>query len=797
MLRFMSMPSFSAFVFFLVFLSIPITKVSAQSLELRDIFAGTGISHEDLEKIEEKLGYLTPEQKVIIRDIFISLPKDLGKDFIDVIVNLPDSAVSQLIRIMDGMTGYEKIRFVRDLINLPSTETRVLFIRRKFEAVEELGGVSLIERFYSGTIVEEERLLRQVGYNLSWMRSGGISPQFISEGYILGPGDSIFIYIWGRTRLPESLNFPVRVTVLQDGKIFIPFAGPVAVGGLTIREAGKIIRGAVRKILGNVEVAVSLSALKSIPIVVMGEVGNPGVVVLSGTLTPFDAISSAGGIKKTGTLRRIEIKRGGRKIAEIDLYKLIFKGDIQDIEKIRLRSWDMVFVPKIGPTFAIRGAVKQEGIYEIGGEEGKLTLAEAIELAGGTLPDRGKFRIRIKRFFGEKRKVVFDKIIPIEELPKHTGSIYIINSDLIEVFPANFEVEEKYIIISGYVKNPKKIPWFQGMTLKDVVLLAGGFQNIFPPSAYEITRREEKTTNENLGKSKKNKNGEKRAVTKLVGKSIEEIFKLFEKVEILPFDRIVIIPPAKEDIVELITVEVIGEVRYPGIYSIVEGEKLYDVLRRAGGFTEEAFPEGVVFTRESVRVAQQEKVNLIMRLLAKELLGEATTGYTPLGQIREQLALRRTLAEERLRVLRYISEAEVKGRIVIKIPRTLEELKNSPYNIELHDGDKIFIPRIPKFVMVSGEVKNPSTFVFVEGEDADFYINLAGGFSKFADDDNIYVIKANGETSTNLSDIGPGDSIIVPPKITLPYQSWYLVRDILSLTFQGISATALMYNAVK
>ena len=786
-------PLIFTFSFVFLFVSPGYEFNFAQTIEFRDIFAGTGISYEDLEKIEEKLAYLTPEQKIIIRDILISLPKDLGKDFIDIIVNLPESAISQLIKIMDGMTGIEKVRFVRDLINLPSTETRVLFIRRKFEAVEELGGVSLIERFYSGTMVEEERLLRQVGYNLSWMRGGGgISPQFISEGYILGPGDSIFIYIWGRTRLPESLNFPVRVTVLQDGKIFIPFAGPVAVGGLTIREASKIIRGAVRKILGNVEVAVSLSALKSIPVVVMGEVENPGVVVLSGTLTPFDAIASAGGIKKTGTLRRIEIKRGGKKIAEIDLYKLIFRGDIQDIERIRLRSWDMVFVPKIGPTFAIKGAVKQEGIYEIGGKEGRLSLADAIELAGGTLPDRGKFRVRIKRFFGEKRKVIFDKIIPIEELHEYGKGIYIINSDLVEVFPASFEEEEKYIIISGYVKNPKKVPWFRGMTLKDAVLLAGGFQNIFPPSAYEITRRKEKS-----GTESKQKNKEERVVRKLRGKSIEEILLLFEKIEILPFDRIVIIPPAKEDVVELITVEVIGEVRYPGVYSIVEGERLYDVLRRAGGFTEEAFPEGVVFTRESVRVAQQEKVNLIMRLLAKELLGEATTGYTPLGQIREQLALRRTLAEERLRVLRYISEAEVKGRIVIRIPRNLEELKNSPYNIELQDGDKIFVPRVPKFVMVSGEVKNPSTFVFVEGEDADFYINLAGGFSKFADEDNIYVIKANGETSTDLSDIGPGDSIIVPPKITLPYQSWYLVRDILSLTFQGISAAALMYNAVK
>lgn len=739
-------------------------------------------SPEELRKIEEKIVNLPLEQKLSFRNIVSSLPREVVSKLASLMEELPEDLIPTLVQVLSGMRTYEIQIFVDTLQSIPALQEKITYIKKKSKEIEELIGISEIERFFSGFAEGvEEKTLRQVGYNISWWpEMKKLSPQFISEGYVLGPGDTLFVYIWGRIKLPEALNFPVSITVLSDGKIFIPFIGPVSVGGLEISEASNIIRGAVRRILGDVEVAVSLASVRSIPVVVMGEVKNPGVIILSGTLSPFEAISSAGGIKKTGSLRQIEIRRNGRKIAEIDLYKMLFEGGGFEISPFSLRAWDVVFVPKIGPTFAVKGAVKREGIYEMK-EEG-LSLSSAMELAGGFFPSDGKFRVRVKRYKGEERQIVFDDFVyggDLSALKKFSVK----DGDLVEIFPAIYERAEKYIIVSGYVRRTKKVPFFDGMTLKDVVLLAGGFKDVYPPSSYEIIKKKD-------GKEER----ERFQVPK--GKTQDEVLEMFQGVKVEPFDRITILPPPEEEVVKFISVEIIGEVKFPGTYSIVKGEKLYDVLKRAGGFTDYAFPEGVVFTRESVRVGQREKASLVTRLLARELLGEASQGYvSPLGQLPQQRIA--AIAEERLRILSYLTESNIKGRIVIKVPKDIEKLKDSKYNIELEDGDKIYVPSLPNYVMVAGEVKNPSTFVYVPGKGAKFYINLAGGTSKYADTSQIYVIKASGETSDDLDNIGPGDTVVVPPEIKVPYQTWYLVRDILSLTFQGISASALMYNAVK
>ncbi len=802
----------------------------------------------EMKKIEEKISTLPFDKVRRIQEVLSSLPESSADKLVSIIEDISPDVLVILVEIFSGMKIQDVQEFIDELSLLPGTGAKEIYIKQRFEAIQKLSDISPLERFYSGSdMIPEERILGQVGYNISWGTGAYPSSQFISSGYILGPGDSLFVYIWGKILIPtKDISFPIAVTVLHDGRIFIPIVGPVSVAGLSIESASETIRGAIRRVLGDVEVAVSLANLRAIPVVVMGEVKNPGVHILSGTISPFDAVAQAGGIKKTGSLRKISVIRQGEKVVDVDLYDLIVYGrgveivgdrskssdrtggdrtggdgtgavskvglevvgkDERGGEGFQLRAWDIVFVPKIGPTFGIKGSVKAEGIYEIKGNG--IPLSEAIYLAGGVIPQNGKFRITVKRYYGDARKVAFDIIVDLRE--EKIPDFLIVDGDMVEVVRAISDIIQEYIMISGYVKRTVRIPFFTGMTLKDAISFAGGFKDVIPPYAYEIIRNgwdgeKEGGSKGNEGKGNEGKgNGGKGNENKIFfivpdekRGNIEDVLRFFSEVKLVPYDRITIFPPPDEELPKFISVEVLGEVRFPGEYLIRRGERLSDLLIKAGGFTDDAYPDAVIFTRQSAAVAQSERLEFVRQLLIKELLGEGVYYYKALPQFGFAEQTSGFMGEEKLKILNYLlGPHKVQGRMVIRIPKDLNRLKGSQYDIELESGDRIIIPRRPDFVIVAGEVRNPGTLVYVEGKKASFFVKSAGGLSKYADSSNIYIIRANGETTDDLDDVRPGDTIVVPPKVRVPYQTWYIVRDALSVLFQGVSATALMYNALR
>jgi len=237
----------------------------------------------------------------------------------------------------------------------------------------------------------------------------------------------------------------------------------------------------------------------------------------------------------------------------------------------------------------------------------------------------------VRRYKGEKKELSYDVFVRVDELDK-LENISIYDGDFIEVFSAVAEKVEPFVVISGYVKKPSSFPYFEGITLRDLVLLAGGFGGYYPPSGYEITIKE--------GKEEKS---QKFSVEDREKKDVEKVLEDFRNVKLKPFSRVTILPPPDEETTKIIQVEVIGEVKFPGVFQVKKGERLYDVLKRAGGFTDFAYPEGIVFTRESVRRSQIERVNLVSRLLAKEIISESTQQYVPTGQFpqRKELLLRK------------------------------------------------------------------------------------------------------------------------------------------------------------
>ncbi len=224
-----------------------------------------------------------------------------------------------------------------------------------------------------------------------------------------------------------------------------------------------------------------------------------------------------------------------------------------------------------------------------------------------------------------------------------------------------------------------------------------------------------------------------------------------------------------------------GEVMYPGTYGIEEGETLSSILKRAGGFRKEAYPEGAVLERVQVRqMAEKNRQELIERIQSGSSLkmpGAAALAGDP-------QAAQAALAQRR-NILTTLKSHPASGRMVIKIDPDIRRWQGTQNDIEVRAGDVLTIPKTPNFVLISGQVYNPTAITYSPGKNAAWYLRQAGGPTQQANKKAIYIIRANGSVvgesggdsgwwkggvmSTSLH---AGDAIIVPEKILVPSAFW-------------------------
>jgi protein involved in polysaccharide export with SLBB domain len=216
-----------------------------------------------------------------------------------------------------------------------------------------------------------------------------------------------------------------------------------------------------------------------------------------------------------------------------------------------------------------------------------------------------------------------------------------------------------------------------------------------------------------------------------------------------------------------------GEVKRAGYFTLETGEKLSSILRRAGGFTSNAFPEGIQLVRESVRKRQHAELERFMaserqRLTAQSAsLAAGSVGMSAVGGAAAGQAAEQQVLGLRLQQLEAVASRVELGRVIVHV-RSIEELENTEDDIILESKDRITIPQPPKTVSVIGSVKNPSTVVFRVGLNLDDYIQQAGGMTEDASKHELYVVKANGSTEgtyVRIKDMRPGDTIVIPQKI--------------------------------
>jgi protein involved in polysaccharide export with SLBB domain len=215
-----------------------------------------------------------------------------------------------------------------------------------------------------------------------------------------------------------------------------------------------------------------------------------------------------------------------------------------------------------------------------------------------------------------------------------------------------------------------------------------------------------------------------------------------------------------------------GEVEQAGVYSVQAGETLRSLLRRAGGFTPDAFLYASEFTRESTRRLQRQRLNeyadeLESQLTLASVSNQAVSAQDQAAQLAAQVAIRATV--QRLR------EIQPVGRIVLRLKPNDTGIDSVP-DIALEDGDRFIVPRVPSNVTVEGQVYSANAFIYTPDKRAGVYLHEAGGPDRQADHKRMFILRADGSvvsqqyTDVKKSTIYPGDTIVVPqalPKNTL------------------------------
>jgi len=219
--------------------------------------------------------------------------------------------------------------------------------------------------------------LKPFGHQLFTRAAKYVSPTDlpVPADYIVGVGDTVEIRYFGKENKIE------RLLVERDGSITLTGIGPVSVAGLTLENMGKLLLERIAKQKIGVDATISMGPMRSIQIYLMGDVNNPGAVTTDALTTVGNALQFAGGIKQSGSMRRIEVRRQGKVISRVDLYDSLLNGTNQG--ELRLQSGDVVFVPKAGKRVGIDGEITRPAVYELLNEK---SVEDLARLAGGFRP---------------------------------------------------------------------------------------------------------------------------------------------------------------------------------------------------------------------------------------------------------------------------------------------------------------------------------------------------------------------------------------------------------------------------
>lgn len=274
----------------------------------------------------------------------------------------------------------------------------------------------------------------------------------VPPDYILGPDDQVRLHVWGQ------VNFNANLRVDRSGDIYVPQVGAVHVAGIPFSDLDGTIRTAVSKIYRNFDLSVQLGQIRSIQIYVTGEGRRPGVYTVSSLSTLVDALFSSGGPSLQGSMRRIELRRGGATIATFDLYRFIINGDKS--KDAKLLPGDVIFIPPVGAQVAELGSVRRPAIYEMLPGE---TMGEALKDAGDVTSLASAARVSLERNAASGGREAMEVKLDTSGLATELQ-----DGDILNVLSIVSRFQ-KTVTLRGNTANPGRFAWHQGMKLSDLI----------------------------------------------------------------------------------------------------------------------------------------------------------------------------------------------------------------------------------------------------------------------------------------------------------------------------------------
>ena len=668
--------------------------------------------------------------------------------------------------------------------------------------------------------------------------------------YVLGAGDQVIIDIWGASQ--QSIDGEIS----PDGFVVIEGIGPIRLSGLTVAKANEYVKEMLGDDYNGSSITLSVGTVRSVKVEVVGDVVAPGSYTLSAFSTLFNALYTAGGISDMGTLRDINVFRGGKSVARIDVYDYIVNGN--NSGNIRLQDNDLIVVGPYDAIVSVGGKVKRPMKYEMKENE---TLSKLLSFAGNFTGGAFTKNIRVIRKSGREYSVHTVEKDAFASFKLFDGDSIFVDS-IVSRFSNMVEVK-------GAVFHPGMYETGGNInTVLDLLEAADGLrEDAFTARAVMHRRKADRRL-------------------EVLAVDIEGIMDgRVPDVELRKEDVLFI--PSVHDMRGEETLRINGEVNFPGVYEYAENTTIEDFVLQAGGLTNAASMVKVdVFRRiyDAKALAEQDTITQNFSFAIKDgFVVEGEPGFvlepfdevhvrkSPVNSVTMNVTVegavnfagdyamysrnyrlsdlikaagglsdfaypegarlyRKMTDEERAQresvmklsqIQMYEESMRSESDYDITLADSLMNLKlelgdvyavainletaiNNPGGVEdivLRESDVLMVPQYTSTIKISGEVRYPITLNYKKGEKLSYYIKRAGGYSDRAKKNGVYAIYMNGgvsEISRNSSgDIKPGCEIVVPTKNASKKLSTTEIVAIGSSTASIATMIVTMVNLLK